>query len=227
MIEELNTPCHSPYSAPAIIVPEKTGKLRLLLDYETLNKKTIKSCWPIPSIEVICDALQGSAYFTTLHMSWGLHQLPMEPDSQNHTPVSTPFGSFKLATHANGNDGQFKNNSESNETRVCWTQVEHYRTLPRWLHGLFQDVGGTHQKTGRIVSKISRGESGTQCSKTCFLPEKSWILRTCNHQEWTGSRTEKENQYKTFRYHKIKQMSSRRSQYFVHITDDWSKFLQQ
>ena len=28
-------------------------------------------------------------------MSWGFHQLPIKPKSQNYTAFSTPFGSFK------------------------------------------------------------------------------------------------------------------------------------
>ena len=33
MSKELITPCHSPYSAPAVLVPKKNGKLRLVIDY--------------------------------------------------------------------------------------------------------------------------------------------------------------------------------------------------
>ena len=95
MNKELITPCHSPYSAPAMLVPKKNGKLRLVIDYRKLNEQTIKSCWPIPSIEEIFDTLQESAYFTTIDMSWGFYQLPMEPKSQNYTAFSTPFGSFQ------------------------------------------------------------------------------------------------------------------------------------
>ena len=91
MNKELITLCHSPYSAPARLVPKKNGKLRLVIDYRKLNEQTIKSCWPIPSIEEIFDTLQGSAYFTTIDKSWGFYQLPMEPQSQNYTAFSTPF----------------------------------------------------------------------------------------------------------------------------------------
>ena len=90
MTKELITPCHSPYSAPAMLVPKKNGKLRLVIDYRKLNEHTIKSCWPIPSIEEISDTLQGSTYFTTIDISWGFYQLPMEPKSQNYTTFSTP-----------------------------------------------------------------------------------------------------------------------------------------
>ena len=75
-----------------MLVPKKKGKLRLVIDYRKLIEQTIKSCWPIPSIEKIFDTNQGSAYFTTLDMSWGFYQLPMQNKSQNYTAIRTPFG---------------------------------------------------------------------------------------------------------------------------------------
>ena len=95
MSKELMTPCHSPYSAPEMLVPKKKGKLRLVIDYRKLNEQTLKSCWPIPAIEEISDTLLGSAFFTTIDMSWGFYQLPMEPKSQKYTAFSIPFGSFE------------------------------------------------------------------------------------------------------------------------------------
>ena len=93
--KKLITPCHSPYSAPAMLVPKKNAKLRLVIDYRQLNKQTIKSCWPIPSIEEIFDTLEGSEFFTTIDMLWGFYQLPMADKSQDYTAFSTPFGSFR------------------------------------------------------------------------------------------------------------------------------------
>ena len=91
----LITPCHSPYSAPAILVPKKNGKLPLVIDYRQLIKQTIKSTWPIPSIEEIFDTLRGIACFTSIDMSAEFYQAPMDETSQAYTAFSTPFGSFK------------------------------------------------------------------------------------------------------------------------------------
>ena len=96
MTKELITPCHSPYGAPAVLVPKTNGKLRLVKDYRKLNEQTIKSCWPIMPFEETFGTLQRSAYFTTKDMSWGLYQLPMEPKCLKDRAFSTPFGSFKL-----------------------------------------------------------------------------------------------------------------------------------
>ena len=88
-------PEHGPYSVPAMLVPKENGKLKLVIDYRQLNKQTIESFWSIPSIEEIFDSLEGSCYFSTIDMSWGFYQLPMEEASQDYTAFSTPFGSFK------------------------------------------------------------------------------------------------------------------------------------
>ena len=95
MTKELITTFHSPYSAPPKLVPEKNRKLQLVKGYRKLNEQTLKSCWPTPSIEETFYTLQGKAYFTTIDMSWGFYQLPMEPKSQKYTTFSTPFGYFK------------------------------------------------------------------------------------------------------------------------------------
>ena len=93
--KELITPCHSPYSAPAMLVSKKNGKMRLVIDYHQLSKRTIKSTWPIPSIGEIFDTLEGSAYLTSIYMSVGFYQVPMEESSQDYTAFSTPFGTFR------------------------------------------------------------------------------------------------------------------------------------
>ena len=71
MSKQLITTRHIPQRAPAMLIPKKNGKLRLVIDYRKLNEQTSKSCWPIPSIEEIFDTLQASACFTTIDMSWG------------------------------------------------------------------------------------------------------------------------------------------------------------
>ena len=99
--KELITPCYSPYSAPAMLVPKKNGKLRLVIDYRQLNKQTIKSTWPIPSSEEIFDTLEGSAYFTSIDMSAGFYQVPMEESSKQYSLQYT-VRIFQVASHADG-----------------------------------------------------------------------------------------------------------------------------
>ena len=90
---KLIMPCHSPYSFSAMLVLKKNSNLRLVIDYRQLNRQTVKSCWPLLSVEEISDTLEGSCYISTINMSWGFYQLPLETGSQDYTAFSTPFGS--------------------------------------------------------------------------------------------------------------------------------------
>ena len=121
--KELITPCHSPYSSPAMLVPKKNGKLRLVIDYRQLNKQTVKSSWPIPSIEEIFDTLEGSSYFSTIDMSAGFYEVPMAEESQDFTAFSTPFGSFKwlrMPMGLTGSPNTFQSLMESVLVGLIW-----------------------------------------------------------------------------------------------------------
>ena len=91
---ELIEPCHSPYSAPALLVSKKNGKLRFVIDYRQPNKQTFKSHWLILSIEEIFDTLEGRFYFSLIDESRVVYHLSKEEASQDYTAFSIPFGSF-------------------------------------------------------------------------------------------------------------------------------------
>ena len=93
---ELIEPYHSPYCAPAKLVPKKNGKLRLVSDYRQLNKQTIKSCWPIPSIEENLDTLEGSCFFSTIDMSQDFINSPWKKQ------IRTIPRSVHHSVHTNG-----------------------------------------------------------------------------------------------------------------------------
>ena len=59
---------HSPWMAPAVFVPKKSGDLRLCIDYRELNKKTTKDGFPLPLPD---EVLSGSTIFSTLDLYSG------------------------------------------------------------------------------------------------------------------------------------------------------------
>ena len=73
---KLITPCRSPYNSPAKLGPKKNGKLKLVIDYRQLNKQTVNSCWPLPSVGDFFETLEGSFYFSTIDMSFGFPPAP-------------------------------------------------------------------------------------------------------------------------------------------------------
>jgi len=49
-------------------VPKKDGKLRLYVNYRTLNKLTIKNRYLLPLIPKVLDRLSGAKVYTKLNL---------------------------------------------------------------------------------------------------------------------------------------------------------------
>ena len=166
--KKLITPCHSPYSAPAMLVPKKNG-LCLVIDYRHLNKQTIKSCWPIPSIEEIFDTVENSEYFTTIGMLWGLYQLPMVEESQDYTAFST------LSNRSNGSECLWdrpvatKYFSKLDGTGSSWPDLEDNCPVFKWLYHFLLYGWKTHPKTKRSLWKVPLCESKNKPNKCEFF----------------------------------------------------------
>eukprot|EP00731_Ephydatia_muelleri_P000956 Em0001g956a len=50
----------SPWLAPAVYVPKKSGELRICIDYRELNKRTMKYAYPLPLPDEVQDRLAGA-----------------------------------------------------------------------------------------------------------------------------------------------------------------------
>lgn len=91
----------SPYNSPVWIVPKKadsSGKprWRMVIDYRSLNEKTIHDAYPLPNITDILDQLGGAKYFTILDLASGFHQIPMDIASKSKTAFSSLFGHYEF-----------------------------------------------------------------------------------------------------------------------------------
>nr|GEV80972.1 putative reverse transcriptase domain-containing protein [Tanacetum cinerariifolium] len=52
-------PSTSPWEAPVLFVKKKDGSFRMCIDYQELNKHTIKNRYPLPMIDDLFKQLQG------------------------------------------------------------------------------------------------------------------------------------------------------------------------
>ena len=75
----------SPWMAPAVFVPKKSGDLRMCIDYRELNKRTTKDAYPLPLPDEVQDQLSGSTMFSTLDLQSGYWQLPVSPSDRHKT----------------------------------------------------------------------------------------------------------------------------------------------
>ena len=88
-------PSDSPWSSPVLFVKKKNGKLRLCVDYRTLNSVTKADRYPIPMIDTNLDRLAGSSIFSIVDLASGFHQMPMDPSSEEFTAFNTRYGQYQ------------------------------------------------------------------------------------------------------------------------------------
>lgn len=66
-------PSTSRFGHPILIIRKKDGKLRMAVDYRTLNARTIPDRHPLPRIDDILDSFHGARYFSKLDLFSGYH----------------------------------------------------------------------------------------------------------------------------------------------------------
>ncbi|GKB88307.1 putative reverse transcriptase domain-containing protein [Tanacetum coccineum] len=68
-------PSSSPWGASVLFVKNKDGSFRMCIDYQELNKLTVKNRYPLPRIDDLFDQLQGSSFYSKIDLQSGYHQL--------------------------------------------------------------------------------------------------------------------------------------------------------
>ena len=66
-------PSDSPYGALVLFAAKKNGKLRLCVDYRSLNKETIADSYPLPCMEDLLGRLKSATVFSRLDLRDGYH----------------------------------------------------------------------------------------------------------------------------------------------------------
>jgi hypothetical protein len=76
-------------------VQKKDGTWRLCIDYQALNKITVRNRYSIPQIDDLLDQLKGEKYFSKIHWKSGYHQVPIESFDVWKTSFKAKEGLFK------------------------------------------------------------------------------------------------------------------------------------
>ncbi|KAL4324212.1 hypothetical protein GQ457_11G024820 [Hibiscus cannabinus] len=67
---------------------------RICMDYRKLNKATKKDHFPLPFIDQMLDRLVGKAYYCFLDGYSGYNQIAIEPEDQEKTTFTYPYGTY-------------------------------------------------------------------------------------------------------------------------------------
>ncbi|KAF4648090.1 hypothetical protein FOL47_003737, partial [Perkinsus chesapeaki] len=85
----------SPYKFPCVFVPKKNGKVRMCVDYRSLNKVSKVDSYPLPRPDDVQEHLLGAKIFSTLDLRSGYWQMKVRP-SDRHRTAFCPGPGFPL-----------------------------------------------------------------------------------------------------------------------------------
>jgi hypothetical protein len=85
---------HPRWLANPVVVPKASGKLRMCIDYTSLNKACPKDPFPLPRIDQIVDSISSCDLLCFLDAYSGFHQIPMSREDEEHTTFITIDGLF-------------------------------------------------------------------------------------------------------------------------------------
>lgn len=95
----------SQYASPIVIARKKTGRIRMCIDYRTLNRRTIPDQYTTPRIDDALDCLTGSKWFSVLDLRSGYYQIAMAEENKKKNAFICPLGFFQFKRMPQGITG--------------------------------------------------------------------------------------------------------------------------
>ncbi|GJW29894.1 putative reverse transcriptase domain-containing protein [Tanacetum coccineum] len=89
-------PSSSPWGAPVLFVKKKDGSFRMCIDYQELNKLTVKNRYLLPRLDDLFDQLQGSSVYSKIDLRSGYHQLRVREEDIPKTAFRTRYGHYEF-----------------------------------------------------------------------------------------------------------------------------------
>ena len=94
VIAKVNEPTE--WCAGMVVVPKKSGAIRICVDFRPLNESVLREVHPLPKVEDTLAKLTGATIFSKLNANLGFWQVPLGKNSCHLTTFITPFGRYQF-----------------------------------------------------------------------------------------------------------------------------------
>jgi hypothetical protein len=94
-IDVFNRSSDSEWAAPTFIQAKKTGDVRILTDFRTLNAQIKRKPFPLPKISDLLRKLSGFKYATSIDLSMGYYDIPLDLEAQKLCTTILPWGKYQ------------------------------------------------------------------------------------------------------------------------------------
>ena len=94
MISKVSEP--TPWCAGMVVVPKKSGSVRICVDLKPLNQSVLREVHPLPKVDETLAQLAGAKIFSKLDANSGFWQIPLSQPSRLLTTFITPMGRYSF-----------------------------------------------------------------------------------------------------------------------------------
>lgn len=160
---------HSDYASPLVLVWKKSGDLRICTGFRWLNARTVRDAYPLPHQSDVLAALSGNAFFSTLDLTAGYYNVPLEEEHKKYTAFSSPFG-----LHEYNRLPQGLSNSPATFMRMMMSVFgdENFSSVLCYLDDLMVFAPSESialQRLEMVLSRLSHHNLKLAPKKCCFL----------------------------------------------------------
>ena len=157
----------SEWASPTFIIPKKEGTVRFISDFREVNKRIVRTPYPIPKISTILQEMEGFTYATSLDLNMGYYTIRLDGDAQKICTIILPWGKYsyqRLPMGVCGSPDIFQERMTGLMATLDWVRV-YIDDLLSLTKGDFND----HlDKLEIILGRLKKANLRVNCAKSMF-----------------------------------------------------------
>jgi hypothetical protein len=84
----------SEWALPSFIIPKKDKTVRFFSDFWEVNKRLVRTPFPIRKISTVLQEIEGSSYATALDLNMGYYTIRLDPDASKICTIIFRWGKY-------------------------------------------------------------------------------------------------------------------------------------